>query len=82
MHDTGMSILRSEYAKNKISEIADHKLAHESADVALSSPINSAIGRGRQQFENTSQEDTFFRTGSVDTEHVGANILSAEYRQQ
>ena len=75
MNETGMSILRSEYAKRKISEIAEHRLAHECADIA-----NSALSH-RRQFESTLEDETFCRAASVDTEPVGANIVSAEYRQ-
>jgi len=75
MNETGMSILRSEHAKRKISEIAEHRLAHENADIA-----NSALSH-RRQFESTLEDETFCKAASVDTEHVGANIVSAEYRQ-
>jgi hypothetical protein len=75
MNETGMSILRSEYAKQKISEIAEHRLVHECADIA-----NSAMSH-RRQFESAIEDDAFCKAASVDTEHVGANIVSAEYRQ-
>jgi hypothetical protein len=88
MNSTGMSLLRNEYAKNKISHINQMKNFNEQADITFKSPTNSSqVPRAvLANHELTSIVDSgfYYKThnlgcSSVDTENVGANVNQAEF---